>query len=70
MKAKRLFDKDGNWIGVSRDVTEFWEVGSNEWVLKPLDFDPVKSEMLTKLPKGIAGLPRKRIRIKGELHYE
>ena len=66
MKAQRLFNKNGDWIGIKITRTEFWAVGSNEWVFTPLDFDPEKSEILDKLPKGIAGLERKGIRIKGE----
>ena len=70
MIAKRLYNTAGEWIGISRLVTEFWEVGSDQWFFQPLDFDPEKSEILNRLPKGIAGLPRKRIRIKGELNYD
>ena len=61
MKAERLYNKTGEWVGVSRHIKEYWAVGSDRWTFKPLDHDPERSETLTKLPKGIAGLGRKRI---------
>jgi hypothetical protein len=62
IKAEQLFNEEGEFVGVKRVITEYWESGSDSWSFKVPDFDPNRSRRLSTLPKGTSGLPRKKTR--------
>lgn len=62
--AEQLFNTQGEFVGVKRMVVEYWEPGSDTWTFNKPDYDKDRSRKLSDLPRGTAGLPRKRTRIR------
>lgn len=61
-KYKRLYDNDGHWIGISRDLTEYLPLTSGKWTLEPIKCDPDRTEKIAVPPMGMASRPRQAIR--------
>ena len=62
-KYKRLYDKDGHWIGLSRDLTEYLLLTEDKtWTLEPIKCDSDRTEKIAIPPMGMASRPRQAIR--------
>lgn len=57
----RLIDKNGNFVGFKRIVTEFLPATMTKWQLDPVEHDSEETQKLSKPAMGIATLGREKI---------
>lgn len=57
----RLIDKNGNFVGFKRIVTEYLPAAATRWQLDLLDHNPEETQKLSRPAMGIATLGREKI---------